>query len=91
MRPTELMLGKILGIGLVGLTQYFIWSLLAMNLSLPGIVTMMSSTTWGSRRSRSRRSVYFVLFFIFGYFLYASIYTAIGRRSTPIRKRSSSR
>jgi ABC-2 type transport system permease protein len=34
-RPTELMLGKILGIGLVGLTQYAVWSLVAMNLSLP--------------------------------------------------------
>jgi ABC-2 type transport system permease protein len=78
MRPTELMLGKILGIGLVGLTQYFIWSLLAMNLSLPGIASMMSSTDMGVPTIPVSTIVYFVLFFIFGYFLYASIYTAIG-------------
>jgi ABC-2 type transport system permease protein len=62
-RPTELMLGKILGIGLVGLTQYLIWSLIAMNLSLPGIATAMASGEMGvptrpstptRRRSSSR-------------------------------------
>jgi ABC-2 type transport system permease protein len=77
-RPTELMMGKILGIGLVGLTQYFIWSFLAMNLSLPGIASMMSSTDMGVPTIPVSTIVYFVLFFIFGYFLYASIYTAIG-------------
>jgi ABC-2 type transport system permease protein len=77
-RPTELMMGKILGIGLVGLTQYFIWSFLAMNLSLPGIASSMSSTDMGVPTIPISTIVYFVLFFIFGYFLYASIYTAIG-------------
>ena len=46
-RPTELMLGKIIGIGLVGLTQYLVWSLVAMNLSLPGIATVISSSDMG--------------------------------------------
>jgi CBS domain-containing protein len=41
-RPTELMLGKILGIGLVGLTQYFVWSLVAMNLSLPWMAAIIA-------------------------------------------------
>ena len=77
-RPTELMLGKIFGIGLVGLTQYFIWSFLAMNLSLPAIATMISSTEMGMPTIPLSTILYFILFFIFGYFLYASIYTAIG-------------
>jgi ABC-2 type transport system permease protein len=73
-RPMELMLGKILGIGLVGLTQYAIWSVLAMNLSLlaggsaASMVPAVPLSTLG----------YFVLFFLLGYFFYASIYTAIG-------------
>src|SRR5437867_11592758 len=46
-RPTELMLGKILGIGLVGLTQYLIWSLIAMNLSLPAVPSMVSAGEMG--------------------------------------------
>ena len=53
-RPIELMLGKIIGIGLVGLTQYFAWSLVAMNLSLPAIASIMSTTDMAFRRSRSR-------------------------------------
>jgi ABC-2 type transport system permease protein len=77
-RPTELMLGKIIGIGLVGLTQYLIWALVAANLSLPAITTLISSSDMGIPRIPMSMIVYFVLFFLFGYFLYASVYTAIG-------------
>jgi ABC-2 type transport system permease protein len=77
-RPTELMLGKILGIGLVGLTQYIIWSVIAMNLSLPVVAGAMASGEMGVPAIPISMIVYFVVFFLFGYFLYASIYTAIG-------------
>ncbi len=77
-RPTELMLGKIVGIGLVGLTQYFVWSLVAMNLSLPSIAAMMASSEMGAPTIPMSMILYFILFFLFGYLLYASIYTAIG-------------
>ena len=77
-RPTELMLGKIVGIGLVGLTQYLIWSLVAMNLSLPAIAGMMAAGASGAPTIPLSMIGYFLLFFILGYFLYASIYTAIG-------------
>ena len=77
-RPTELMLGKILGIGLVCLTQYLIWSVIAMNLSLPVVATALASGEMGVPAIPASMIVYFVLFFLFGYFLYASIYTAIG-------------
>lgn len=77
-RPTELMLGKIIGIGLVGLTQYLIWSLVAMNLSLPGIASIMAMGESGAPAIPLSMIGYFLLFFLLGYFLYASIYTAIG-------------
>jgi ABC-2 type transport system permease protein len=77
-RPTELMLGKIVGIGLVGLTQYLIWSLVAMNLSLPGIASMMAGGAAGAPTIPLSMIGYFLLFFLLGYFLYASVYTAIG-------------
>jgi ABC-2 type transport system permease protein len=76
-RPTELMLGKIIGIGLVGLTQYFVWSLVAMNLSLPGIAAIVSSGDMGMPRIPVSMLGYFILFFILGYFIYASVYTMI--------------
>jgi ABC-2 type transport system permease protein len=77
-RPTELMIGKIVGIGLVGLTQYLVWSLVAMNLSLPGIAGLMAMGEGGAPAIPLSMIGYFLLFFILGYFLYASIYTAIG-------------
>jgi ABC-2 type transport system permease protein len=74
-RPTELMLGKIIGIGLVGLTQYLTWSFIAMNLSLPAVASLAG----GDFLPKVPISLlgYFILFFVFGYFMYASIYTAI--------------
>jgi ABC-2 type transport system permease protein len=74
-RPTELMLGKIIGIGLVGLTQYLAWSFIAMNLSLPAV----ASLSGGDFMPKVPISLlgYFILYFVFGYFMYASIYTAI--------------
>jgi ABC-2 type transport system permease protein len=76
-RPTELMLGKMIGIGLVGLTQYLVWSLVAMNLSLPGIATLVAAGDMGMPRIPFSMLVYFVVYFILGYFVYAGIYTAI--------------
>jgi ABC-2 type transport system permease protein len=76
-RPTELMVGKILGIGFVGLTQYFVWSLVAANLSLPGIAALLTSSDMGVPRIPVSLLGYFILFFVLGYFLYASVYTMI--------------
>ena len=76
-RPVELMVGKIIGIGLVGLTQYLVWSLVAMNLSLPAFAGMMSTGDLGVPRVPVSMLGYFILFFILGYFLYASVYTMI--------------
>ncbi|MGE5412855.1 MAG: ABC transporter permease [Syntrophomonadaceae bacterium] len=76
-RPTELMVGKIVGIGLVGLTQYFVWSVVAANLSLPGIAGLLTSSDMGMPRIPVSLLGYFILFFLLGYFLYASVYTMI--------------
>ena len=77
-RPVELMLGKIIGIGLVGLTQYSVWSLVAMNLSLPAIAALLAGGgDIGVPHIPLSMLAYFMLFFLLGYFLYASIYTTI--------------
>ena len=76
-RPTELMLGKILGIGAVGLTQYFVWALIATNLSLPAIAGALAAGSDMIPKIPASLLGYFILFFLFGYFMYASIYTAI--------------
>jgi ABC-2 type transport system permease protein len=76
-RPTELMLGKIVGIGLVGLTQYAVWALFAFALTLPGIVGMMGLTGGGLPSIPGATILAFVVFFLLGYFLYAGLYAAL--------------
>lgn len=73
-RPTTLMLGKILGIGCAGLLQYAVWSTLALIASAPAAVAMMGFVD--VPRLPATTILAFVLFFILGYFLYASLYAA---------------
>jgi ABC-2 type transport system permease protein len=75
-RPTDLMLGKIIGIGFVGLTQYAIWGTLAVLASLPGVVAMMGMSE-GLPPIPALTIVAFIVFFLLGYFLYAAIYAAL--------------
>ena len=75
-RPTTLMLGKILGIGLVGLTQYAVWACLALAVALPGAAAVIGMGE-GLPHVPVATIAAFVLFFVLGYFLYASIYAAL--------------
>ncbi len=75
-RPTTLMLGKILGIGLVGLTQYAVWATLAIALALPGVAAVVGMGE-GLPHIPVGTIGAFVLFFLLGYFLYASLYAAL--------------
>ena len=75
-RPTTLMLGKILGIGLVGLTQYAVWAALSLALALPGVAAVAGMGE-GLPHIPAATIGAFVLFFLLGYFLYASLYAAL--------------
>jgi ABC-2 type transport system permease protein len=75
-RPTDLMLGKILGVGCVGLTQYSIWGGIAVILTLPGVVGMMGMSE-GLPPIPLLTVAAFIVFFLLGYFLYASLYAAL--------------
>ncbi|MGA9564541.1 MAG: ABC transporter permease [Candidatus Korobacteraceae bacterium] len=72
----QLLAGKIMGVGAVGLTQTIIWLLVALAFSLPGIA--------GSRSMLANVHipmigiVAFGVFFILGYFLYSTMYAALG-------------
>jgi ABC-2 type transport system permease protein len=76
-RPMELMLGKIFGVGAVGLTQYAIWALAAMNLAVPGVMGL-AAMEGSSALLSPVLLIFFVVFFVLGYFLYASLYAAVG-------------
>lgn len=102
-KPVELMLGKVIGVGLVGLTQIVIWLVLLpviyiVGMQISGIdlqqlqevsqpmaqqapidqdemVTLLreiASLNW------LKIGIVFLLYFLGGYFLYASMFAAIG-------------
>ena len=76
-RPSQMMLGKLIGIGLVGLTQIGIWALSTALLSLFG-ATMFASQGAKIPSIPVSLLVYFVLYFVLGFFLYATLYAMVG-------------
>jgi ABC-2 type transport system permease protein len=75
-RPFELMLGKLIGIGLVGLTQYLIWAACALLISAYAAAQAM--TPFKMPHVPVSLMVFFVLYFLLGYFLYATLYATVG-------------
>lgn len=74
-RPMELMVGKIFGVGAVGLTQYLIWAVAAINVGATGLV---AGAAGSAPLVDPKLMVFFVVFFVMGYFQYAALYAAVG-------------
>ncbi len=97
-RPTQLMMGKILGIGAVGLVQFLIWIIfgLVINLVITPLIGVDSQTT--AKMGEAAQQVQqqggvaaflaqiniplvlgcFIFYFLGGYFLYSSLFAAVG-------------
>ncbi len=77
-RPFELMLGKVIGIGLVGLTQYVVWAFFGVALSV--LSATASIAVLGSSLPKISVSlmVFFIIYYLLGYFLYATLYAMVG-------------
>jgi len=76
----ELMMGKLVGICLIGLTQLGIWLGTVAVLTAPGVVASMALAPAGSNLPTLTPTilVHFILLFIMGFFAFATIYAAIG-------------
>jgi ABC-2 type transport system permease protein len=76
-RPFDLMLGKVVGIGLVGLTQYVVWVVSGLALSV-----LSTGAAVGAGFDLPKISVslmiFFMVYYLLGYFLYAALYAMIG-------------
>jgi ABC-2 type transport system permease protein len=86
-RPFDLMLGKLVGVGLAGLTQLGIW------VATLGALTAYLSTQSGMSEIfktlphiTSLMIGYFLVFFLLGYFLFASVYALIGSMVTSVQE-----
>ncbi len=86
-RPFELMLGKLVGVGLAGLTQLGIWvasaaillGFLSLQADLQPILASVPPIT-------ALMVVYFLIFFLLGFFIYASIFALIGSMVTTVQE-----
>jgi ABC-2 type transport system permease protein len=85
-RPGHLMLGKILGVGSVGLTQLAVWvgmGILAVTLGLPALTAARPEAAAdpafiaGALPGPGQAALFLALF-LGGYFLYAGVYAAVG-------------
>jgi len=76
----ELMMGKLVGICLVGLTQLGIWLGTVAVLTAPGIVASMALMPPGKSLPTLTLGVlfHFIMLFILGFFAFATIYAAVG-------------
>jgi ABC-2 type transport system permease protein len=83
-RPSELMLGKVLGIGAVGLTQIGIWAVTVGLLALYGLSGAMVALSQAGVDLKGVSLPYvgiglaFLVYYLLGFFLYASAFAAVG-------------
>ncbi len=78
LKPFQLMTGKILGIGAVGLTQFSIWAVFGLAATQYSKTLIPAGADFNLVSIPAYIFVYFVVFFILGYFLYATVYAAVG-------------
>ena len=78
LKPFQLMMGKILGIGAVGLTQFSIWTLFGIGASVYSTSFIPAGADFAMPSIPAHVFIYFVVFFILGYFLFGTLYAAIG-------------
>ena len=76
---TELMAGKLLGVGAVGLTQILVWVVIAVVFAFPGMAMQPSLSEF---QVPPTVLVAFMVFFLLGYLLYSTMYAAIGAITT---------
>ena len=86
-KPFTLMMGKLVGVSLVALTQLAIWGTAFGVFAVYGVRLLASE---GVRESIPNipflHFIYFGLFFLLGYFIYATIYALVGSMVTTAQE-----
>jgi ABC-2 type transport system permease protein len=87
-RPFTLMMGKLVGVSLVALTQLTIWGLAFSAFALYGVHLLASRgvTSFSIPHIPFSYYIYFGLFFLLGYFIYATIYALVGSMVTTAQE-----
>lgn len=86
-KPFELMMGKLVGVGLAGLTQLSIWIISALVLAGVGIAQMSAAGMNIALPNISPLMIaLFFIYFLLGFFIYASIFALIGSMVTTVQE-----
>ncbi len=81
--PGDLMLGKVMGIGLAGLTQFTIWTGTLFVLSQRGV--SVGELSLDTAFLTPVILINFIAFFLLGFFLYATLYAGIGAMCNTVQ------
>jgi ABC-2 type transport system permease protein len=76
-KPEEMMAGKVIGVGSVGLTQVAVWLATAVILTSTSLISSFAGGNIHVSLSASQ-IIFFVVYFLLGYLLYSSIAAALG-------------
>ncbi len=86
-RSFTLMMGKLIGVSLVALTQYGIWAIVFLLFALVGVGWLKA---YGLPVTLpvipASLVVYFIIFFLLGYFIYSTIYALVGAMVTTAQE-----
>jgi ABC-2 type transport system permease protein len=86
-KPFTLMMGKLVGVSLVALTQLAIWGLAFSAFALYGVGVLAARGISGNIPTIPfSHYIYFGLFFLLGYFIYATIYALVGSMVTTAQE-----
>jgi len=86
-RSFPLMMGKLIGVSLVALTQLSIWGLAFILFTIFGVGMLAAQgVTISLPHIPAMMFVYFGLYFLLGYFIYATIYALVGSMVTTVQE-----
>jgi ABC-2 type transport system permease protein len=79
-KPFDLMMGKLTGICLVGLTQFGIWLATLVLISAPGVIASFGALPEGVTLPTVTpvMVLHFLVLFVLGFFIFSTLYAAVG-------------
>ena len=77
-KPESMMLGKLLGVGAVGLTQMAVWIALLLLLSASSLFSTLATGGLAAYGVTPLRLIFFVLYFVLGFFFYSALSAGLG-------------
>jgi ABC-2 type transport system permease protein len=80
LEPRDLIIGKLLGVGMAGFTQLGIWTI--VGLTITGGAIPFALAKLGPMNIPPITFLYFVVFFVLGFMLFSSLYMVIGAMSS---------